>query len=73
MVELKSAQAVEKVELQLLDAYGKLLRKQKVEQVEVGINKISMETADLPTGTYFIKILGIDQLQSPLKFIRSNF
>lgn len=73
VVELKSAQAVEKVELQLLDAYGKLLRKQKVEQVEVGINKISMETADLPTGTYFIKILGIDQLQSPLKFIRSNF
>lgn len=73
MVEVNSPDIKENVEVLLLDAFGKSMRRQKIDLIEIGSNKIPIETADLPTGTYFIKIIGIDQLNEPLKFIRSNF
>ncbi|MDX1943589.1 MAG: T9SS type A sorting domain-containing protein [Saprospiraceae bacterium] len=73
MVDVKSPEVVEKVEMHLLDAFGKVIRIQKIDEVQAGSNKLRIETSDLPTGTYFIKLIGIEQLQKPLKFIRSNF
>lgn len=71
-VEIDSPQEKQGVALYVLDAFGKQLSRQKV-NVGIGSNKILVETDNLPTGTYFIKIIGIDQLNQPLKFIRSNF
>ncbi len=73
MVELNSPEVVENVRLLLLDALGQTIRVQKIDEVQVGSNKIPIETDDLPTGTYYIRIIGINQLSEPLKFIRSNF
>lgn len=72
MVEVYSPQVEENVQLHLTDAFGKLIRIQKT-NLEVGVNKIPIETNDLPSGNYFIKVIGVAQLAEPVKFVRSSF
>ncbi|HMO38190.1 MAG TPA: T9SS type A sorting domain-containing protein [Saprospiraceae bacterium] len=72
MVELSSPELVEQVEVHLMDTFGKTLRIERL-NLQPGVNKVPIETEGLPSGAYFIKIIGIEQLSEPLKFVRSNF
>jgi hypothetical protein len=71
-VEVNSPEAVEDTKLLVMDVFGKQVLLQKV-NIQVGVNKLPINTEQLPSGTYFVKIVGIDPLQEPLKFVRSNF
>ncbi|HMN90509.1 MAG TPA: T9SS type A sorting domain-containing protein [Saprospiraceae bacterium] len=72
MVEINSPEAVADAKLLVMDVFGKQVVLQKVD-IQVGVNKLPINTEQLPSGTYFVKIMGIDRLQEPLKFVRSNF
>lgn len=71
-VEIQSAEAQEQVQLVVLDALGKAVQLQKVDLL-AGTNKVPIDTENLPSGTYYVRLLGVPQLSEPLKFIRSNF
>lgn len=71
-VELSSPVDKEQVQWLLLDSFGKRLRQGKV-ALRQGSNLWQVPTQDLPSGSYFIQIIGIEQLSSPFKFIKSNF
>ncbi len=71
-VEISSAENEDQVQLIVLDAVGKHLQTQQVD-IQAGVNKITVDTQALPSGTYFIKIVGITKLSAPLKFIKSTF
>lgn len=71
-VEISSPERQDKVQLFVLDAVGRQLQTQQVD-LQVGVNKISINTQALPSGNYFIKLIGIEQLSAPLKFIKSTF
>lgn len=72
MVEVNSPRLEENVQLHLTDAFGKVIRIQDA-NLEVGRNTIRMETEGLPSGTYYVRVIGVEQLSEPLKFIRNNF
>jgi len=72
MVEVNSPRLKENVQLHLTDAFGKVIRIQDA-NLDVGRNTIRMETEGLPSGTYYVRIIGVEQLSEPLKFIRNNF
>jgi len=71
-VEINSAENEDQIQLIVLDAVGKHLQTQQVD-IQAGVNKITVDTQALPSGTYFIKIVGITKLSAPLKFIKSTF
>jgi len=71
-VEINSAENEDQIQLIVLDAVGKHLQTQQVD-IQAGMNKITVDTQALPSGTYFIKIVGITKLSAPLKFIKSTF
>ncbi len=71
-VEVNSPEAIPNSKLLVTDVFGKQVLLQTV-NIQVGINKLPINTEQLPSGTYFVKIVGIDPLQEPLKFVRSNF
>jgi len=71
-VEINSPEKQDKVKLLVLDAVGKQIQTQQVD-LQTGVNKISVNTQVLPSGTYFIKLIGIEDLSAPLKFIKNTF
>lgn len=72
MVEVNSPRLKENVQLHLTDAFGKVIRIQDA-NLDVGRNTIRIETEGLPSGTYYVRVIGVEQLSEPMKFIRNNF
>ncbi len=71
-VEVNSATAAEQVQLHILNAQGQIIQLQKVD-IAIGSNLVQVDTEELASGTYYVRIIGIEQLSEPLKFVRSNF
>lgn len=71
-VEISSAEAQKQVQLLILDPLGKAIQLQKVD-LEAGSNKVILDTENLPSGTYYVRLIGVPQLNTPLQFIKSNF
>lgn len=71
-LEINSAQAKEQVQIIIVNAFGQQVHQQKVD-IRTGINKVVVNIQHLPVGTYFVKVVGIDGIAEPLKFIRSKF
>jgi hypothetical protein len=71
-IEVSSPREHEQVRWLLLDGFGKRILEQTTD-LKTGVNKLQIPTDQLPSGTYFIQILGVEQLSQPLKFVRSNF
>lgn len=71
-VEISSPQAHEQVRWVLMDSFSKQIQQGKTD-LKAGLNKLQIPTENLPSGTYYIQVLGVDALSVPRKFIRSAF
>lgn len=69
-VEINNSETDASIELQLLNNLGQIIRRQNVSLSE-GINKATIETADLSAGIYFIQITGVKEFYAPLRFVRN--
>lgn len=71
-VEVQSPEERQEVWCYVLDGMGRRVRAQKTD-LKQGSNKLQIPTSELPSGTYYVQIVGIQQLSQPQKFVRSNF
>jgi hypothetical protein len=72
IVEITSPEEYKSVIVEVLDVAGKLMRTQRT-GLQTGLNKVQLPLEDLTSGVYFVQIVGIEQLQAPMKFVRSSF
>lgn len=71
-VEINSNQVKDQVSFIIYDALGRQLFTQK-SSIQMGINKVVLNTQELSNGVYYIKIIGMEQFAKPVQFIRNKF
>lgn len=70
-VEINSSESYPNVQFQVLDNVGRVIRTQQAQVLE-GIHKVTVPTGDLPTGIYYIRIVGTQDTYEPLRFVRTK-
>ncbi len=70
-LELNSKEEESNVTLLITNLNGQVLKSRRFELAK-GFNQFSIETSNLPQGTYLIKILGTEQDYAPMKLVRTR-